>query len=213
MGISQEELAGRADLHRTYIAGIERGGRNVTLKSIEKLARALEVSTAELLSPNGKVDRVAGSGGAAGDSRLNEILLVEDDVDDIELTLSAFAQAGIANPVHVVRDGGAALDYLFRTGKYARRPEGQQPPVILLDLTIPKVNGLEVLRRIKRDPQTRRIPVIVLTGSSKSRDISDCHRLGVSAYIIKPVDFQNLAQITPQFRLQWALLEAAPEDR
>jgi len=208
MGISQEELASRADLHRTYIAGIERGGRNVTLKSIEKLAKALQVSTADLLTPAPKTQDATGKDPGAPSRKLAAILLVEDSPDDAELTLRAFTEAGIANPVHVARDGKDALDYVFCSGEFASRKSESPPPVILLDLDIPKIHGLDVLKRIKRDEATRNIPVIVLTISHKSRDILECHRLGISTYIIKPVDFQNFTQVTPQLRLQWALLEA-----
>ena len=206
-GVTQEQLAERADLHRTYIADIERGARNVTLRNIEKLAKALEVSTAELLSHTAQT-------ASAGQPRLRrpiagkfaEILLVEDDPNDVDLTLCAFRKARIANPVHVVSDGAEAFDYLFSTGKYAERRPQDPPSVILLDLNLPKVSGMEVLARLKANPQTEKIPVIVLTVSQRSPDIQESRRLGANAYIVKPVGFENFSQVTPQMSLRWAVL-------
>src|SRR6267142_1309330 len=136
LGISQEELAGRAGLHRTYVADIERGARNLSLANIEKLAKALDVSIPILFSqaePQLKPSLV---------DELPEILLVEDDPSDVDLTLGAFKQACLSNRVQVVRDGAEALDFLFCTGPYkGRKPD--QPQVILLDLNLPKINGLE----------------------------------------------------------------------
>lgn len=197
--ISQEELANRADLHRTYIAGVEGGSRNITLKSIEKLARALEVSIPELLSVSTRVPPPPPNDLS---SKLAEILLIEDESDDVALTLSAFREARIANPVHVAMDGAEALDYLFGMGQHAAR---RLPQVILLDLNLPKVDGLEVLRRIKADPRTKDIPVIVLTGSRQSSDVIASQRLGAINYIVKPVDFHNFSRVTPHLSLEWGL--------
>jgi CheY-like chemotaxis protein/DNA-binding XRE family transcriptional regulator len=206
LGISQEVLAERADLHRTYIAGIEGGVRNVTLKSIHKLARALEVSAATLLVPpiesGGPLDRVRGELPAG---KCVDILLVEDDLNDVELTLRAFKQARISNSVQVVHDGEAALDFLFCTGQFAQRKTQGQPQLVLLDLNLPRVGGKEVLRRIKTDRRTRSIPVVVLTVSRDSQDIAQCQRLGAETYIVKPVNFQSLGQATPRLNFSWAL--------
>jgi len=193
--ISQEELAGRAGLHRTYIADIERGARNPSLESIDRLARALEVSIAGLFAA------------PATNTEAVDILLVEDDANDVVLTLRAFEKAHLSNRVHVAKDGAEALAYIFCTGPYARRRLEQRPKVILLDLGLPKVDGLEVLRRIKHDERTRLIPVVVLTMSQQARDIAECRRLGADSYIVKPVDFQRLSQITPQLNLSWMLLK------
>jgi len=212
LGISQEELAERADMHRTYIAGIERGARNVTLKSIDKLARALGVSTAALLhpAPAGKSALQPGDPRSELSSgRFMDILMVEDSPADVELTLRAFKTARITNPVHVVEDGAAALDFLFCRGRYADRKMENRPQLVLLDLNLPKVSGLEVLRRVKSDQRTRTIPVIVLTMSKRDRDMVECHRLGVETYIVKPVGFVNLSKVTTQLSLCWALLEPA----
>jgi CheY-like chemotaxis protein len=192
LGISQEELAERADLHRTYIAGIEGGARNLTLKSIDRLARALQVSIAALLLDI---------------SQYGEILLVEDNQDDVELTLQAFKRAKITNPIFVVGDGAEALDYLFCNGRFAERRVEDRPHLVLLDLDLPKVGGLEVLRRIKADERTKSIPVAVLTGSLDERLPDECQRSGAHACIAKPVDFQGLTQATRRLNLSWALLE------
>jgi CheY-like chemotaxis protein/DNA-binding XRE family transcriptional regulator len=210
LGISQEELAGRAGLHRTYISDVERGARNVSLESIVRLATALEISLSSLFlrleeqSP----DRIPGLSLSADE--LVDILIVEDSCQDVELTIKALKDARITNPLHVVHDGAAALDFLFCRGEYAQRKRTERPQLILLDLTLPKVDGIEVLRHIKADFRTRAIPVIVLTVSSRERDLAASQRLGADGYIVKPVDFQNLSGVTPQLSLQWALLKRAP---
>jgi two-component system, response regulator len=122
--------------------------------------------------------------------------------------MRAFQKARIANPVHVVGDGGEALDFLFATGSYAHRKEDHQPKVILLDLNLPRTNGLEVLRRIKADQRTQNIPVVVLTVSSRDRDIAECRRLGAETYIVKPVDFQNFSEATSNLSLAWTLVKS-----
>jgi CheY-like chemotaxis protein/DNA-binding XRE family transcriptional regulator len=201
--ISQEELGGRSGLHRTYICDVERGARNVSLESIEKLARALEISTATLFS-------YESSPGQSGTSRLAgeglvDILFVEDDPHDAELAKDALK--GITNWVQVVRDGQAALDFLFCQGEFAQRQSNQRPQLVLLDLELPKIGGLEVLRRVKSDPRTATIPVVVLTGSDSDRDIRTSKRLGAAAYIVKPVEMGNLAHVTPILQFQWALVK------
>ncbi|MEY2488789.1 MAG: hypothetical protein QOC70_731 [Verrucomicrobiota bacterium] len=197
-GISQEELATRAGLHRTYVSDLERGARNPSVGSIEKLARALQISVATLFEQ---------ATGAHGTKQLVEILLVEDNPRDVKLTVRAFEKAQITNPLHVVTDGVEALDFLFATGSYAHRRGDGNPKVILLDLNLPKINGLEVLRRIKADQRTRHIPVIILTVSNRDRDISECRRLGAETYIIKPVDFHNFSEVTPRLSLAWVLVK------
>lgn len=201
LGISQEELADRAGLHRTYVSDIERGARNVSLESIDKLARALEISVAALFPQSDK------PASATASDELVDILFVEDDPNDVQLTLAALREAKITNPIHVVGDGASALHFLFCTGPYAHRKPRHRPQVILLDLGLPKVSGLEVLRRIKADARTRSIPVVVLTGSLRDRDAIASKQLGTQAYIVKPVDFQNLSEVTPQLSLHWALLK------
>lgn len=207
LGISQEELGGRAGLHRTYICDVERGARNVTLQSIEKLAMALEISVSTLLAyareplPEGSHAEEFVTEG------LVDILYVEDNLADVGLATEGLKS--ITNRIHVVHDGLAALNFLFGTGEYANRKTRPGPQLILLDLGLPKVDGLEVLRRVKADPRTSGIPVIVLTASVRDRDLQISKQLGAEAYLIKPVDLQNLSQVTPQLNLQWALLKPA----
>ncbi len=135
-----------------------------------------------------------------------EILLVEDNPNDVELTLHTFKKNHISNHIQIVRDGAEALEFIFCTGAYADRSMQNPPKVILLDLKLPKVNGLEVLRRIKADPRTQAIPVVVLTSSREEPDIAQSYRLGVNSYIVKPVDFQNFTEAVNQIGFYWLLL-------
>lgn len=196
LGISQEELAARAGLHRTYVSDVERGARNPSLESVVKLARALELSLPALFekTPQGR-------------TRAVEILLVEDNPHDVTLTMYAFKKVGLSNPIHVVRDGVEALDFLFATGQHADRKEEPLPEVILLDLNLPQKSGLDVLREIKADPRTENISVVVLTASDRARDIAECRRLGAQNYIVKPVDFQNFSAVTSRLSLGWTLIK------
>jgi two-component system, response regulator len=199
LGISQEELAARAGLHRTYVSEVERGERNPSITSIEKLAQALEVSFTSLF------DR---PGGAEGSPREDlEILLVEDNPIDIELTKNAFKKAQIRNPLHVVNDGETALDFVFARGLHADRATARPPQLILLDLNLPKKSGLEVLQEIKKDSRTQNIPVIILTISDSDQDIAESRRLGAETYIVKPVSFQNFSKVTTLLSLSWVLVQ------
>jgi len=139
-----------------------------------------------------------------------EILLVEDDPNDVELTLYALKKHNVVNHVEVVRDGAEALDYVFCTGAYAHRRMQDHPKVILLDLKLPKVDGLQVLRRVKADPNTRMIPMVVLTSSREERDIVESYQLGVNSYIVKPVDFERFVEAVRQLGLYWVLFNQAP---
>lgn len=204
LGLSQEQLAERAGLHRTYISDVERGARNLSLESISKLAMALDISVSTLFpSPESQHDLSSN----LFPKECVDVLLVEDDPNDVEFTLLAFRKARFANIVHVVHDGVEALDYLFRRGIHSQRRHEDRPQVILLDLNMPKMGGLEVLRRLKEEKKTRMIPVIILTVSQKDRDIDECLRLGAEIYIVKPVDFQRLSQVTPALNLNWALFK------
>jgi CheY-like chemotaxis protein len=199
LGISQEELAYRAGLHRTYVSDVERGARNLSLESVEKLAEALQLSVPMLF------ERAHGN----GRKQLVEILLVEDNPRDVQLTQRAFEKARITNPLQVAHDGEEALEFLFATGPYAHRANVERPQLILLDLNLPKKSGLEVLAQIKSDRRTKNIPVIVLTVSTRDRDIAECRRLGADNYIVKPVGFENFSEVTRRFQLDWALLNSA----
>jgi len=210
LGISQEELAGRAGLHRTYISDVERGARNVSLESIQRLAAALEVPLSVLFMHLEELSSEQPNRPLVSSDELVDILIVEDSAADAELTIKALKEVRIANHIFVVRDGVAALDFLFCRGEFANRKRGERPQIILLDLGLPKIDGIEVLRQIKADSRTRTIPVIVLTVANRDREVAASQRLGADAYIVKPVDFHNLSGVTPQLSLQWALLKQAP---
>lgn len=201
LGLSQEELAARAGMHRTYVSEVERGERNPSITSIEKLAQALEISITSLLAPTHS---------NAGAPEALEILVVEDSPIDVELTRNAFRKAQITNPLHVVNDGEAALDFVFARGAHAERANARLPRLILLDLNLPKKGGLEVLKELKEDPRTQHIPVIILTISEQDEDINECRRLGAETYIVKPVSFQNFSKVTTLLSLSWMLVEPNP---
>ena len=135
-----------------------------------------------------------------------EILLVEDNPNDVELTLHALERQKVTNRIEVVRDGAEALEFIFCTGAYADRSIENHPRLILLDLGLPKVDGLEVLRRIKGDERTRDIPVVVLSSSREGPDIARAYELGVNSYIVKPVDFEQFSECVRQLGLYWLLL-------
>jgi two-component system response regulator len=139
-----------------------------------------------------------------------EILLVEDNPNDVELTLRALKKHNITNKVHVVKDGAEALEYIFAKGAYASRDINHSPRVILLDLKLPKVDGLEVLRQIKSNERTKLIPVVVLTSSKEERDLVESYRLGANSYIAKPVDFESFVKAVSELGLYWLLLNQPP---
>jgi two-component system, response regulator len=206
LGLSQEALAERADLHRTYVTDIERGMRNLTLESIAKLAGALGVSLGDLFRP---VDAVGGGHAASSlhaASNPVDLLLVEDNLKDVELTLEAFKRAKMTNRIFVARDGAEALDFLFCRGEHRARIAELPPSAILLDLNLPKIDGLEVLRRIKAEDRTRNIKVVMLSASRRDDHIHEAMRLGAAGYIVKPVDFLNFSQMTPKLDFWWTLL-------
>ncbi len=139
-----------------------------------------------------------------------EILLVEDNPEDVELTLHALRQEKLANRVEVVRDGEEALDFLFCRGSYASRSFEEPPHVVLLDLKLPKVDGMEVLREVKVDPRTKAIPVVILTASREERDLVNGYHLGANGYIQKPVGFEEFRSIVKQLGLYWLVVNEPP---
>jgi CheY-like chemotaxis protein len=143
------------------------------------------------------------------ESNAMEILLIEDNAQDLELMLRALRKANFANRLQVARDGAEALDLIFGQDGFAGK-EGAAPKVVLLDLKLPKVDGLEVLQKIKADERTRNIPVVVLTSSREQRDVVESYRLGVNSYIVKPVSFESFAAAVQELGLYWLLLNQAP---
>ena len=139
-----------------------------------------------------------------------DVLLIEDNPDDVELTLDALKVHKLANRVKVLRDGEEALDYIFCTGQFAGRDICVRAKVILLDLKLPKVDGIEVLRRIRSDERTKTLPVVVLTSSNEQKDRIDSYELGVNSYIVKPVEFNNFAQAVADIGFYWVLLNKLP---
>jgi two-component system, response regulator len=142
---------------------------------------------------------------------LAQILLIEDNPNDVELALHALRKRKVANDIQVARDGAEALEYLFGEGRYAGREVGRTPNLILLDLKLPLVDGLEVLARVKGDPRTRHIPVVVLTSSREERDLVESYQLGVNSYIVKPVNFDQFSAAIEQLELYWVLLNERPK--
>jgi CheY-like chemotaxis protein len=140
-----------------------------------------------------------------------ELLLVEDNPQDLELALRALRKANLSNRIHVARDGAEALEFIFCEGPYTARRITDCPKVILLDLKLPKVDGLEVLKLIKGDPRTKMIPVVVLTSSKEQSDVVESYQLGVNSYIVKPVNFEQFAEAVHDLGLYWLLLNQPPK--
>ena len=138
------------------------------------------------------------------------ILLIEDNPDDVELTLHAFQKNNMANDIVVAGDGAEGLDYLFGTGKYAGRDAEESPALILLDLQLPKIGGLEVLRRVREDERTKRIPVVILTTSDEEEDIVNGYNGGANSYLRKPVDFAEFMNAVKQLEMYWMVLNTPP---
>jgi two-component system response regulator len=140
-----------------------------------------------------------------------EILLVEDNPADAEMTLRALRRNQLANKVHWVKDGAEALEFMFRTGPYAARDPATTPKLVMLDIKMPKVDGIEVLRRLKEDAATRPIPVVVMTSSNEERDVLDSYRFGANSYIVKPVQFDAFHEIVSKIGLYWVLTNRVPQ--
>jgi two-component system response regulator len=144
------------------------------------------------------------------EANILEILIVEDSQQDLDLALRALRKSNLANRVHVTRDGEEALEFIFCEGRYAERRMADGPRVILLDIKLPKVDGLEVLQRIKKDPRTRSIPVVMLTSSEEQNDVVESYHLGVNSYIIKPVNFEQFSEAVKNMGMYWLLLNHPP---
>lgn len=140
---------------------------------------------------------------------LKRILLVEDDPRDIELTMEALEEFNLANDIAVAHDGVEALDYIYRKGVFRTRPDGN-PIVILLDIKMPKMDGIQVLRELKSDEKMRTIPIVILTSSKETKDLKECYHLGVNAYVVKPVHFTDFMEAVKQVGVFWALINEPP---
>jgi two-component system, response regulator len=141
---------------------------------------------------------------------LVEILLVEDNPEDAEMTLRALRKRNLANHLHWVKDGAEALDYLFCRGQYAGRDLARPPRLVLLDIKMPKVDGIEVLRQVKGSPELKTVPVVVMTSSNEERDVVESYRLGVNSYIVKPVAFEAFIETVAKIDLYWVLTNRVP---
>ncbi len=142
-------------------------------------------------------------------NKLKQILLVEDDARDLELTKAALLENNVVNEIVVARDGAEALDYLYRRGPYSERTTGN-PVVVLLDLNMPKVDGLEVLKQLKADPDLKTLPVVMLTTSKEESDLIKSYTLGVNAYVVKPLDFEQFVEAVKHIRMFWAIFNEPP---
>lgn len=139
-----------------------------------------------------------------------EILLIEDNMNDAELTIRALKKNNLANKLVHLKDGAEAIDFIFAEGNYSGRKVENVPKVILLDLKMPKVDGIEVLKKIKADERTKKIPVVILTSSKEDPDIQECYRLGVNSYVVKPVQFEQFVKSVSELGLYWMILNQAP---
>jgi CheY-like chemotaxis protein/DNA-binding XRE family transcriptional regulator len=214
LGLSQGTLAERANMHRTYVTDIERGARNLTLENISKLAVAFGLPISQLFPVRGVDDDASiKTIISAGRIDLVDILIAEDNPKDLDHALNAFKQARLMNRIHVVRDGEAALNFILPRAEPQPHQAGNLPGAVLLDLTLPKIHGLEVLRRMKADPKTRNIKVVVLCDGRPDANILEAVRLGAAGYIIKPVNFHNFSQITPKLNFSWTLLHPNPASK
>ena len=140
-----------------------------------------------------------------------EILIIEDNQDDLDMTLRALRKANLANRIQVARDGGEALEFIFGPGAHAGRKVENAPKVILLDLKLPKIDGMEVLKRIKNNPLTMTIPVVVLTSSKEQKDVVESYQLGINSYIVKPVNFEGFIAAVRELGMYWLLLNQPPK--
>jgi two-component system response regulator len=142
-----------------------------------------------------------------------EILLIEDNPYEAELTIRGLKKHNFANKLHHIDDGADALDFIFERGKYKDTPRSGLPRLILLDIKLPRVDGIEILRQIKANEKTRAIPVVILTSSKENQDVKACYELGVNSYIVKPVDFDSFSKAVADLGMYWMLLNTAPDNR
>ncbi|MBI3921711.1 MAG: helix-turn-helix domain-containing protein [Armatimonadetes bacterium] len=211
VGLTQESLALEAGLNRTYISDVERGSRNLSLDTIQRLARALDIPLSRLLAED-PVPSIVGAAQAeppvaqAAQAKQVEILLVEDNPGHMELALRALQDNHVTNPIHMVDDGEKALDFIFCSGAYSHRRIEDRHLVLLLDLGLPGIHGTDVLRRLRADERTRSFPVVVLTVSQSQRDFAESQRLGIDGYIVKPVDGNKFRPAMAQVGLGWELV-------
>jgi two-component system, response regulator len=211
--ISQEELAERAQLHRTYLTDVEHGKRNLSLESIRKIAIALDVSLSELFleiekAESQRMELITIHKRTHVEQQLAvEILVVEDDPSYVELTLHALRMGNVTNKIHVVRDGAEALEFFFANEPATTHEVNRIPKLVLLDLKLPKVDGIEVLEHIRSSPHTATIPVVVMTSSNDDVDFKRCLALGVHEYIVKPFNFEQFSRIMPLVGFHWLLLD------
>jgi two-component system, response regulator len=140
------------------------------------------------------------------ENKVIEILLVEDNQDDLDMTLRSLRKANLANHIQIARDGAEALEFIFCQGAHAGRKIEHRPKVVLLDLKLPKIDGMEVLKRVKGDPRTKMIPIVMLTSSKEQKDVIESYHLGVNSYIVKPVDFEGFATAVQELGMYWLLL-------
>jgi CheY-like chemotaxis protein len=194
--ISQEELAYRAHLHRTYVSDVERGARNPSIRSIEKLACALKIPVPKLF------ERASHSGAA---KPVTEMLLVENDSAEVRRACRAFAKLPMTNPLHVVRNGKEALSFILATGQYRYRCDVGPPEIVLLDLDLPDQSALEVLRQIKTNQTVSHLVVLILTTSNNDRRLGQCRQLGAANHMVKPFRFENFCEATASLGLSWTM--------
>jgi transcriptional regulator with XRE-family HTH domain len=204
LGLSQERLAERAGLHRTYVTDVERGARNVSLESITRVAHALDLPVSSLFEARA----LAGDPVHRKASSLASILLVAHNRSDVPATLGVLRRARLANPIEVVRDGAAALDYLLCQGAFARRKKHPGPLIVLLEIEPPKRRGLEVLRLLRKDGRLAGLRVVALTRAPDDGQGRAALRLGADACLLKPFDFQAFSSVTPQLNFSWTLLHS-----
>jgi transcriptional regulator with XRE-family HTH domain len=217
--LSQEEVAHRAGLHRTYVTDVERGARNPSLKSIKRLCDALSISLSEVFalvemqgSADQQSDRSELKKELRRDGRL-EILIAGDDVADLDATTRAIRETGLVNTIHYAHNSVELLDFLAPSGTRELQETHQVSAIVLLDLTQPHVGGVEILRRIRENPLAVLIPVIVLVSSESQPALRTAQRIGISSFIVKPVDFTKFVQAVEKAGLSWILIEGKRTDQ